>query len=620
MKRKSWRLLVVAAVLGTVLFVACATSEATKGARYRAGAYSIEAQGHNGPVKVEVTFSPTAITGVKIVSSNDTPGVSDAAVEQMPGRILAAQSSEVDSVSGATDTSAAIKDAVEQAIVQASISAAAVKAANTAPTSSDLKSEYDCDIVVIGAGGAGLAATVAGVEAGYKVVLLEKQGFAGGGFNYVEGTFGIDSPIQKAAGIKLSTEKIFDESMDFNHWLGNAPLIKAFYQKSGDSIQWLMDHGVKFRGVITANPPDGNVAWHLFDGGQSGRLAVKALTDAITSKPNGTILYETPGKSLILKGGKVVGVEALRKSGQKVTIHAKAVILASGGFSSNEEMKKKYLRFPGYVNVGAGGREGDGVKMLQQVDAQFVSMNAVLGAGLVMPIPISEQMGPGTKYPGILGVIYNEGLLTLSKQGKRYMNERLPIEYRSNATEQVGGTAYVVFDQKTLDEFETKGQRFGFGAPSQLPGLQDGIDKALSERNDWMFKASSLDDLAKQTGMDVGNLKQSVANMNEYAKNGYDPEFYLEKNALYSIEQGPFYAVRVVLGMYATVGGARVTEHLQVLDSRGAVVPGLYAIGLDAGGVYGDTYDMRIANGSASSFSINSGRLAIEHIQTWLKK
>ena len=237
-----------------------------------------------------------------------------------------------------------------------------------------------------------------------------------------------------------------------------------------------------------------------------------------------------------------------------------------------------------------------------------------------MPIPISEQMGPGTKYPGILGVIYNEGLLTLSKEGKRYMNERLPIEYRSNATEQVGGSAYVVFDQKTLDEFKTKGQRFGFGAPGQLPGLQEGIDKALAEKNDWMFKADSLDALAKETSMGADNLKKSVANMNEYTKNGNDPEFYLEKGALYSIEQGPFYAVRVVLGMYATVGGARVTERLEVLNGKGATVPGLYAIGLDAGGVYGDTYDMRIANGSASAFSINSGRMAVEAIQTWLKK
>lgn len=615
MKRTAKAFLALIAIAAALLS-GCATS-GSKQARYKAGSYSVKAEGHNGPITVEVDFSATAIIGIKIVSANDTPGVSDAAIEQMPKRILSAQSAGVDTVSGATDTSKAIIDAVKQAIVLAG----GVQTAASQPQAKATEpGEYDCDIVVVGAGGAGLAAAVSGVEAGYKVILLEKLAYTGGGFNYVEGTFGIDSPIQKAAGVKLSTEKVFEESMAFNHWLGNAPLIKAFYAKSGESIQWLMDHGVKFRGVITANPPDGNVAWHLFDGGQSGRLAVKALTDRITQSPNGRILYETPGKELIVKDGKVTGVVAQRKSGQKVTVRAKAVILASGGFSSNEEMKKKYLRFPGYVNVGAGGREGDGIKMLEQVNAQFVSMNAVLGAGLVMPIPISEQMGPGTKYPGILGVIYNEGLLTLSKEGKRYMNERLPIEYRSNATEQVGGSAYVVFDQKTLDEFKTKGQRFGFGAPGQLPGLQEGIDKALAEKNDWMFKADSLDELAKETGMGADNLKKSVANMNEYTKNGNDPEFYLEKGALYSIEQGPFYAVRVVLGMYATVGGARVTEHLEVLNGKGASVPGLYAIGLDAGGVYGDTYDMRIANGSASAFSINSGRMAVEAIQTWLKK
>jgi fumarate reductase flavoprotein subunit len=615
MKRTARALLALISVAAT-LFMGCATS-GPKQPQYKAGSYSVKAEGHNGPITVEVSFSDTAITGVKIVSANDTPGVSDAAIEQLPKRIVSAQSASVDTVSGATDTSKAIIDAVKQAIALAG----GVQTASSQPRAeATAPAEYDCDIVVVGAGGAGLSAALSAVEAGYKVVLLEKLAYTGGGFNYVEGTFGVDSPIQRAAGVKLSVEKVFEESMAFNHWLGNAPLLKAFYAKSGDSIQWLMDRGVKFRGVITANPPDGNVAWHLFEGGQAGRLAVKALTDRIEKSPNGQILYETPGKQLIVQDGKVVGVVAQRKSGQKVTVRAKATILASGGFSSNEEMKKKYLRFPGYVNVGAGGREGDGIKMLEQVNAQFASMNAVLGAGLVMPIPISEQMGPGTKYPGLLGVIYNEGLLTLSKEGNRYMNERLPIEYRSNATEQVGGTAYVVFDQKTLDEFKTNGQRFGFGAPGKLPGLQEGLDKALAEKNDWMFKADSLDTLAKETGMGADNLKRSVARMNEYAKNGYDPEFYLEKGALYSIEQGPFYAVRVVLGMYATVGGARVTQNLEVLNAKGSTVPGLYAIGLDAGGVYGDTYDMRIANGCASAFSINSGRMAVEAIQTWLKK
>ncbi len=537
----------------------------------------------------------------------------------MPETIVKRQTVKVDTVSGATVASQAIIDAVAAAVVMAG--GDPEKMADMTGRAKSVSTETrDCDIVVIGAGGAGLTATLAAVEAGYNVVLLEKLSYTGGGFNYAEGTFGMNSPLQKEAGIEMTVEKIFKQSEEFHHWLANAKLLKAFYENAGDSIAWLMDHGVKFRGVITANPPDGYPAWHLFDGGQAGRLAVNNITERIENSSNGEILYETPGRELLIKDGEVCGVVAEKGDGTRFEINAGAVILASGGFSSNEEMKEKYLRFPGYLNIGAGGREGDGIKMLEQVDAQLVGMTAVLGAGLVMPIPISQQMGPDTKYPGILGVIYNEGLMTLSQQGERYMNERLPIEFRSNATEQIGGTAYVIFDQKTLDEFKTKGQRFGFGFPGQLPGLQEGLDKALAENNDWMFKAETLEDLSAKTGMNLENLKKSVANMNKYTAEGVDPEFYLEERALYSVEKAPYYAVRVILGMYATVGGARVTENLEVINKSGEKVPGLYAIGLDAGGLYGDTYDMRIANGAASGFSVTSARLAVREIETWLAK
>ena len=608
--------IVAAAVLLALAFTACAG--VSKAASYKAGTYTGVAKGHNGDVKVEVVVSDSAILSVKVVENVETQGIADGALSTIPSEIVKNQSLAVDTVSGATVASRAVIDAAAQALKSAgadvkALSAKKGKAAKTAAKT------YDCDVVVVGGGGAGLSATLAALEADYKVILMEKLSYTGGGYNYAEGTFGMNSSIQKAAGVHLDPETMFKQTMEFHHWLANAALVKAFYAKSGDTIEWLIAHGVKFRGVITANPPDGNIAWHLFAGGRAGRPAVETLTKLISDNPNGTILYNTPGKKLVIENGSVVGVEGVAADGSKVVVRARAVILATGGFSSNEELKQKYLRFPGYVNVGAGGREGDGIHMLEQVDAQLVSMTAVLGAGLVMPIPISQQMGPETKYPGILGAIYNEGLLTLSPQGKRFMNERLPIEFRSNATEQVGGNAYVVFDQKTVDEFMNSGQRFGFGVPRKLPDLQAGLDKALAEKNDWCFKSDTLENLAAATGMDAATLKSSVGDMNGYVRAKSDPEYYLEPKALFSIEKAPFYAVRVVLGMYATVGGARVTEGLQVVNKSGSIVPGLYAIGLDAGGLYGDTYDMRIANGAASAFSITSGRLAVENIRTWVK-
>ena len=586
---------------------------------YSAGTYRAEGKGHNGPVVVEVEFSDSKIESVRVTEHNESDGIADKALAAVPEEIVKEQSLSVDTISGATYISEAIIEAVTDAVRQAGEDPGKlISEAESDDAKVDVKN-LDTQIVIAGAGGAGLAAATCAIEAGYDTILLEKQSYAGGGFNYVEGVFGMDSPIQKAAGVDLDLEEMFKQSMDFSHWLANSALVKAFYSNAGDSIQWLMDHGVAFRGVITANPPEGNVAWHLFDGGQAGRLAVRSLRKTIEESSNGQLLFETPAKELIIENGKVAGIKAVQPDGTVVNIHADAVILATGGFSSNDELKAQYLRFSGYENIGAGGREGDGIRMLEQVDAEFTNMSAVLEAGLVMPIPISQQMGPETRYPGILGAIYNEGLLTVSKQGDRYMNERLPIEFRSNATEKVGGKAYVIFDQKTVSEFMTSGQRFGFGAPSVLPRLQEGLDLALSENADWVAKADSLEDLAGKTGMDPQRLTASVAKINRYTAEGYDPDYYLEEKALFSIEEGPFYAVEVVLGMYATVGGSRVTDNLQVVNKAGEIVPCLYAIGLDAGGLYGDTYDMRIANGAASGFSITSGRLAVRHIQTWLE-
>ena len=586
---------------------------------FNAGTYQAEGQGHNGPVLVEVKFSGSKIENVRVTEHNESDGIADKALETIPMEIVKEQSLSVDTVSGATYVSRAIIDGVADAVKQAGEDPTKLIREVAGKTEKGEVKNIETQVVIAGAGGAGLAAATASIQAGYETILLEKQSYAGGGFNYVEGVFGLDSPIQKAAGVDLDLEEMFKESMDFHHWLANSALVKAFYENAGDSIKWLMDRGVKFRGVITANPPNGNVAWHLFDGGQAGRLAVQSLKKIIEESPKGQLLFETPARELIIENGKVAGIKAVQADGTVLNIHADAVILATGGFSSNEELKEKYLRFSGYQNIGAGGREGDGIRMLEQVDAQFTGMSAVLEAGLVMPIPISQQMGPETRYPGILGTIYNEGLLTVSQQGDRYMNERLPIEFRSNATEKVGGKAYVVFDQKTVREFMTTGQRFGFGAPSVLPQLQEGLDLALSENADWIARADSLEELAEKTGMDPERLGVSVSKINQYTADGYDPDYYLEKKALFSIEEGPFYAVEVVLGMYATVGGSQVTKDLQVVNTKGEIVPGLYAIGLDAGGLYGDTYDMRIANGAASGFSITSARLAVRHIESWLK-
>lgn len=474
----------------------------------------------------------------------------------------------------------------------------------------------DADIVIVGAGAGGMTAGAAAVDNGLKTIVLEKNAVVGGGGNYMEGTFAVGSTLQKADNIGINPERQFKRVMDFHHWRINAKALNHWLKQTGPTMDWLADHNIHFEAVKTAFI-DGTRTWHMYKGGH-GTVLIQEFTKQIKEK-GGQILTSTPATELIIDNGIIKGVRARTADGSTLTINASATIIATGGFSGNKEMVQKYLPYAGYESAGSPGRTGDGVKMLESAGAKLVNMNVCMQAGLwLKDVPTDLQFGKdgvtNAHYVRLLAALFQPYLKT-SLRGDRVAAETLPLEYISNAYEEVGGEGFAVFDNATREEMINEGLVRGyFGMVT--PGTKfSNFDElfARGEKDGFCFKAATLEELAAKTGMDPQRLTATASRMNELVKLGKDEDFYKDAQWLREVKTGPFYAIKGSLRMYATTGGASVNENFQPLNADGEPIPGIYAIGQDAGGLYSDSYDMHIAEGTASSWAIKGGKLAVEH-------
>ena len=462
----------------------------------------------------------------------------------------------------------------------------------------------DADVVVVGGGAGGTVAAASAQEAGLKTVLLEKNAFTGGAGNFMEGSFAVESFMQKKAGVKLTKLEEFNRMGEYHHWRINAPLVKRFIDESPKTIQWVWDHGVHWKEVKSVWPDNKNLTWHIYPA--AGSLPA-AMTKAF-EKAGGTLLLQTPGQKLITKNGRVAGVEAYDNvKKEKVTINAKYVILATGGYNWNPKLVKKYTGAD-LVPSGAAGRTGDGIEMAMSVGAVGDNMGPMMINGAFNPLE-GEAIcnGPNKE----LRAIFRQSQLYVDGAGNRFFNEQLTLDW-----------TYVVFDQALVDEFGKKGYLNPCGnfiqrgqKAKDLPAM---IEAGI-KRGD-VFKGNTIEEVAKKAGLNPENLKRAAADMTKYAKQGRDDQFGKDKYYLRAVSTAPFYVLKGKLHTLTSLNGVKVTENLQVVDKDENVIPGLYAIGHDAGGVYGDSYDLRVGEGTASSFAINSGRIAVEHIIDLEKK
>ena len=502
--------------------------------------------------------------------------------------------------------------------------AAAVLTAATRPAWSKVKN-INTDIVIVGGGLGGLAAGSAAVKKGARVVILEKLGVLGGAGHFPEGSLAVQTTWQKEHGIKTTASEVLDAALQYHHYRADPEVLRVLIEGSTDTVNEVLNEAkIGMRGIRTMYPKNESLmTWHLFKGGCEAVLEyyVKNIEAA---GDRAQILTSTPAKRLITDNGKVVGVEARSDSGDTVIVNAKKVIIATGGFAANKEMIAKYVTdssTPGMVEPiwlrgpEQDGRTGDGINMAQLVGAGLSGMQTVAGNAPYLPDnpPIHQFSGEDYLKQGRCALA--QPWLWVNHEGKRFFNESRGAVFVDvfNAMTTAGGVLYTIFDQKKMDRMINQGGLLPFNAIVLANTPLKALPKTWEEgmKRGWAFKADTIEDLAAQISVPPKNLRATMERVNKFAEQGSDPDFgrkpeHLEK---FDMDHGPYYALKGIRAYFLTLGGVTVTPKFEAKNLQGDVIPNLYVIGQDIGGLFDSTYDLR-CEGSASSFAMTSGRLA----------
>jgi fumarate reductase flavoprotein subunit len=472
-----------------------------------------------------------------------------------------------------------------------------------------MSGKNETDVVVIGSGVGGLAAAVTAAEGGAKVIVFEKQRSLGGTSNFFYGIFAAESQMQKERYIAYSRDEGFRRIMEYSHWRANARLVRAFVDQSASTIAWLQEHGVEFLDV-SALMPGGVRTYHVVKGG--GAAVVKAL--ALAAKEKGVDLRTgTPVKKLLREGDRIAGV-VVEENGEEVEVAGSAVVVASGGYANNKEWIRKYAGLDLDVNVIAAGnvdKTGDGIRMAWEVGA------AEDGMGLLEMLRVGP-MGPGFELQNQLELLSGQPDLWVDSRGERFCDESIAFGDSSNGNANVRhkeGYTWSIFDDFIKEWAIEKGIERGFGFTENPPGTRPvNFDRelaaALERGTTEVFAASSVEELAKEIGVDPIVLKATIDEYNGFCAKGHDDIFAKNQKYLRPLKGPRFYAVRCRTIFLGTMGGIKINERAEVIDKKGKPIPGLYAVGLDAGGMWGDSYPFQESTGAAAAFAIGSGRMA----------
>ncbi len=477
----------------------------------------------------------------------------------------------------------------------------------------------DVDVVVVGSGMAGITATMAAVDEGMSVICLEKRSALGGTSAAAEGMFGLRSQYQMDQGYDENVDDYFKASMEYHHYCNNPRIARRYYNTAGSHVDWCMDHGMKLRALLASwsDVP----SWHVYDG--KGKVAIETFA-AYSEGKGAEILTETPAVKLLDDGaGTATGVIAKTKDGSYIQINAKAVVMACGGYPCNREMMETYTGSVFYEGedpvkrdnsyFGTEGRVGDGIIMGQSIGADLFRVGAVMA-------DFSAIGGTRMDEENVCrNVLLVAPTLIVNERAKRFCSEGLINDFVSwgecMTTQlknfQICDYDFVVQQSKgVIADCSGVAQK---GTP--YPDAVKEIDEYIEQGDLMIYKADTIEELAGKMGLDAETLKDTVDHYNEMCDAGHDDDFCKEPEYLIPVKTAPFYGI-ITHPMYmTTVGGLRIDERARVLDGEGNVIKGLYATGSDAGGLYGYSYDVKVAAGSQQNFCVASARWAIEDVK-----
>ena len=624
--KKSVSALAMAAIIAVSLFgYGCgAKSASTSSDAGVSGDFTGTAKGFGGDVSVTLTLTDGAITGCTAEGKDETEGVGSQAIAKMPGEIAESGSIAVDGVSGATVTSTAIKEAAAAALTAAGLNPDDYKTAvENDATAED--STVDADVVVVGAGGAGMTAAITAAGEGKSVVILESQSMVGGnsvratgGMNAGKTVYQDENEFGESAGVektlKTAAEKYADnetitalaktvseqwaayqanptgyfdsvELMELDTMIGgkgiNDPaLVETLCANSADAIDWLDEHGITLHNVSSFGGASVKRIHRPVNAeGKTvsvGSYMIPLLQENCEKAGVKMMLDTTATEILTDANGAAVGVKATGASGETVTVNAKAVVLATGGFGANLDMVVKYKpELKGFMTTNAPGIQGQGIEMAQAIGAATVDMDQI------QIHPTVEANTAALITEGLRG----DGAVLINAEGKRFIDEVGTRDVVSAAEiAQTGSYSWLVVDQAMVD------------ASSVIQGY---IKKGYT------VTGETYEELGKAMGVDAAAFAETMDKWNGYVEAKNDPDFGRTSFAN-PLNTAPYYAVKVTAGVHHTMGGLKINANTEVLNEKGEVIPGLFAAGEVTGGVHGAN---RLGGNAVADFTV-FGRIA----------
>ena len=503
------------------------------------GDYLGVGNGRNGPIVVKVTLGADSIDAVKVVSERETHNTGSVPIQQYPDLIVQNQTLDLDIVSGATISSAAFLNAVRNAVTQAGGDPAQF----TGKVSADVPHEdTTADVVVVGAGGAGMTAAISAANAGKKVILLEKLGFVGGTSNYSIESFGA---IGDKTHIALGSDVTADEqaaTLTKQNPNGTAEAFSVLTHNNGAAADWLRTIGAQL--TVASGQVSSTSSREV---GEFGNTIVSALK-AECAKAGVDVRVNSKAAELVMKDGMVDGVKVSTKQGD-YTISAKAVVIASGGFGANNKMVAEYApTLKDYKGSCSPGGTGDGHLMAQAAGADLKNMDYIR----VNFTYTTAENG----YFYYMGSLFNTGAIFVNKDGQRFVNDQGGYGVGPQVVAQ-GGSGWAIFDN------------------SLVAGVKDVREY---EKLGLFVSANTIEELADKIGVNKENLVKTINNYKGYVANGKDEEFGRAMLNM-TFDEAPYYAAPMTCRVQGTFGGINTDVQAQVLNTEGTAIPGLFAAG-----------------------------------------
>ena len=588
------------------------------------GDFTGTAQGLGGDVTVTLTLKDGKIVGCTATGDKETEGIGSKVIDSFPAIVAESGSIAVDAISGATVTSNAFVAAAEAALTEAGLNPEDYKTAIATAAGEDRT--VDADVVVVGAGGAGMTAAISAAADGLKVVVVESQAMVGG--NSVRATGGMNAaktPLQdkntfgESAGVektlaaaegyadnetitalaatvseqweayKANPEGYFDsvELMELDTMIGgkginNPELVKTLCSNTADSIVWLDSVGASLTSVGAfggasvkrIHRPVNAEGKTLSVGAYIVPILEKNLQDAGVE----IILNTTVDTILTDANGAACGVSGVANDGSKLTVNADAVILTTGGFGANLDMVVSYKpELAGFMTTNAAGIQGQGIKMAEALGAATVDMNQI------QIHPTVEANTASLITEGLRG----DGAILVNAEGKRFFDE-VSTRDKVSAAEiaQPGSYSYLIVDQAMADASNV---------------IQGYIKKGFTTQGE------TYEELAKALGMDEAAFAETMNTWNGYVEAKNDPEFGRTSFAN-PLNTAPYYAIKVTAGVHHTMGGLKINPAAEVLTEDGSAIAGLFAAGEVTGGVHGAN---RLGGNAVADFVV-FGRIAAQ--------